>query len=65
MRKCRAGKYTDNIVVTHGALVCHGGFGQPPCQYVMECMKEHGMRLRLDKIKNIKKKTSVCKARVV
>ena len=46
MGKCKAGYYTDNIVVTHGALVCHGGFGQPQCKWLNECAKEHNMKKR-------------------
>ena len=46
MGKCKAGYYKTNIVVTHGPLVCFGGFGQPECSYLEECTKEHGMKKR-------------------
>ena len=38
--------YKDNIIVTHFPLVCFGGFGQPPCLYLSDCMKEHNVRIR-------------------
>ncbi len=50
--KCRAGKFTTNAVVTHGALICHGGFGQPACKYIDYCKKENGVRKRKKK-KNV------------
>lgn len=46
MGECKAGIYKDNSVVTHCPLVCLGGLGQPPCQYLDECANEHGMRRR-------------------
>lgn len=44
MTNCKAGHYTNNEAVTHGAFTCHGGFGQPPCKHLDECAKEYGMK---------------------
>lgn len=41
---CRVGYYTNNIPATRRALVCAGGFGQPPCVYLDDCLIENGMR---------------------
>lgn len=43
---CKANHFTTNIMVTHSAFVCFGGFGQTPCQYLQECMKEYNMKFR-------------------
>jgi hypothetical protein len=29
MTTCKAGHYKDNSIITHGPLVCFGGYGQP------------------------------------
>lgn len=36
---CKAGYYKANSVITHGPLVCFGGFGQPQCEYLAECLE--------------------------
>jgi len=42
---CAKGHYMSNIVVTHGALVCCGGFGQPRCEYYRSCLADNGFKL--------------------
>jgi len=49
MGKCKAGFYTNNDVVTHGPLVCFGGFGQPECKHLNECLNECGFRVHITK----------------
>lgn len=44
--KCRKGQYTTNAVVGHGALICHGGLGQPKCEHLEVCCQENGIKLR-------------------
>lgn len=44
--ECKTGLYKSNIIVTHHALMCVGGFGQPPCQYLEQCAKENNMTIR-------------------
>ena len=46
---CKAGHYKTNKVVKMGALLCHGGYDQPPCRYLKECAKENGLKLRRKK----------------
>jgi hypothetical protein len=55
--RCRSGTYTENIVL-HGGLMCFGGFGQPPCKYLIDCLEDfRGKGIISDrKINNIKKK---------
>ena len=36
--ECRTGEYTTNVTATRGALVCVGGFGQPQCKLLEECV---------------------------
>ena len=43
MGECRTLEYKTNEVVTHGPLVCFGGFGQPRCKFLLDCMKENNM----------------------
>ncbi len=43
---CQAGIYKDNMIVTRHPLMCFGGFGQPPCKYLADCMKENQMRAK-------------------
>jgi len=43
MGSCRKGEYTTNEVVTHGALLCWGGFGQPVCRHLAICAGENGI----------------------
>ena len=43
MGKCRMKEYRTNEVVTHGPLICYGGFGQPRCAFLKVCMKENGL----------------------
>jgi len=45
MGECKKGIYKDNFVVTRKPLMCYGGFGQPKCEYVKECFKEHKKRV--------------------
>lgn len=45
---CKAKLYKDNRVVLVNPLVCHGGYGQPQCEYYRECLKDHGIRLTKD-----------------
>jgi hypothetical protein len=49
MKECKAGYYKDNSVVTHSPLVCFGGFGQPECKYLNECLNEYGFRIHITK----------------
>jgi hypothetical protein len=49
MNECKAGVYKNNTIVTHAALMCWGGFGQPPCQYLEECAKENNLKKRKKK----------------
>lgn len=45
MGKCRnkQGNYNDNdIVRLSRGLVCYGGFGNPPCQYLEQCVVDNG-----------------------
>ena len=46
MGKCEVGTYTTNIMVTHGALVCHGGFGQPQCEFFEQCCEDNNYKVR-------------------
>lgn len=43
---CRMGHYKSNVSVKHGALICHGGHGQPPCKWLYTCAEERGIKLR-------------------
>ena len=45
MNECKAGHYTSNDVVLHGALICCGGLGQPRCKYYEDCLKDFGFKL--------------------
>ena len=42
---CKANLYKDNMVVTHGALMCWGGFGQKPCRFIKDCIADYNMKL--------------------
>lgn len=58
MGRCKAGLYNNNdIVRLSRGLVCHGGFGQPSCEYLMDCIGEQGgqmiVRVRKGKSKTI------------
>jgi hypothetical protein len=57
MGECKAGHYTNNEVVTHMPLVCHGGEGQPPCEYLDRCAIENGMKKR--RIRKARKEKSI------
>jgi hypothetical protein len=49
MNECKAGYYKTNTVLTHGPLVCYGGFGVPECQHLADCIKEvksQGLKVR-------------------
>jgi len=53
---CKAGLYNNSDIVRMSrGLVCYGGFGQPPCQYLLDCIEEQGgkvtMRVRKGKSK--------------
>ncbi len=52
--KCRTGEFTTNKVVTRRALICHGGFGQPQCEYFKQCCKENNFRVVKRKMKGVK-----------
>ena len=39
--KCKKELYTTNTVISHCPLMCFGGFGQPRCQYLMQCVEEN------------------------
>ena len=57
--KCKAGHYTVNDVVLHGAIVCSGWPGKDGrCKWYEDCLKDFGFRLSKDdrriKIKRIK-----------
>ena len=49
VEKCKAKYYTNNSVVTHSPLVCFGGFGQPECKYLNECLNEYGFKVHITK----------------
>jgi hypothetical protein len=50
MGTCRGeGHYTTTEVVLHGALVCFGGFGQPKCRYLKDCLEENGYIITVSK----------------
>lgn len=55
MGECKAKQYTNNIVVTHNPLRCFGGFGQPKCDFLIECAEEHNMH----KTRSKKKKKAI------
>lgn len=56
-KKCKAGLYTANMVkIGHGGLMCFGGFGQPPCKYVVDCLEECRGIISDRKINNLIKK---------
>jgi hypothetical protein len=58
--KCRAGIYTINMVkVGHGGLMCFGGFGQPACKYLKECLEECRGIISDRKIDNLIKKVNL------
>jgi hypothetical protein len=40
MNECKAGIFKTNYVVTHRPLVCLGGFGRLPCEYLESCIDE-------------------------
>lgn len=40
-KKCRKGIYTtSSIVILSAPLVCYGGFGQPKCEYLEDCIAD-------------------------
>jgi hypothetical protein len=41
--ECKANQYKTNEVVTHGHLICFGGFRQPRCKFLKVCIEENGM----------------------
>lgn len=45
-KECKTGEYKTNEVVTHGPLICFGGFGQPRCKFLYVCTKENNMRFK-------------------
>ena len=45
MKGCQANLYKDNMVVTHGALMCWGGFGDKPCRFLKDCVTDWNMKL--------------------
>ncbi len=54
MNECKADKYKTNTVVTHSPLVCFGGYSNPTCEYLFNCLRENKVSER--KINNLKKK---------
>jgi len=46
MGECKEGTFIHNMVVTHGAISCYGGFGYQPCKYLQECMDEYHLKLK-------------------
>jgi len=60
MKECRKNIYKDNTVVTHGALLCLGGFGQPACFFLPRCLEENNMKIINGKIKKLKEKCDEC-----
>ena len=49
MGKCYDNQYTTNETILHGALICHGGFGQPRCKYADKCLEDNGYEIRVTK----------------
>lgn len=45
-KECKTGEYKTNEVVTHGPLICFGGFEQPRCRFLYVCTKENNMRFK-------------------
>jgi hypothetical protein len=61
---CKAGIYTTNEVVTHGPLMCFGGYGQPQCNYIRDCIEElskQGIKFRKSVLKTIESSPEVVK----
>ncbi len=54
MNECNAKYYKNNTIVTHSPLVCFGGLGQPPCQYLTNCMQENGVVLKKKRVRKNK-----------
>jgi hypothetical protein len=36
---CKSGHYKSNIILSRSPLVCLGGYGQKPCEYLEQCRK--------------------------
>ena len=53
--KCFSKEYTQSVVLQNG-LVCWGGFGQPPCEYLKKCLKQFEECFTPRKFKNLMKK---------
>jgi len=56
--KCKAGQYTTNSIVTHSPLVCFGGFGQPRCGYLTECLSMYLDEKKLKRV--LKRLLTIC-----
>jgi hypothetical protein len=41
MGECKSGQFMDNMVVTHGALICYGGYGNERCKFLKDCLKDN------------------------
>lgn len=54
--KCRKGTYTTNEIIFHGPIVCWGFGGEPPCEYIKECLEDYKGCIPKRKFNNLIKK---------
>jgi len=53
-KECKKGEYKDNTVIPHSPLVCFGGFGCEPCEYLQDCLKDYPIIERIIKLRKAK-----------
>lgn len=52
MGNCEKGIYINNSIVGHRPLMCFGGFGQPRCDHLDQCLADNGLGLKLKRRRN-------------